>query len=244
MSKQEQNAILRSSYSLPNILKKRGYSTIFVSPHIKNDPFNTFIELLGFDTVCPPSDSTVSEDRELYARLAEVAFKAHASGEKFFLSAYVLGTHHGWDSPHVKYGDGSNSYLNKFHNQDHWFGKFFEKLETSGTAEFKRTFNSDAPYFADRIPLFLYTEGIRPQVVDAQNQNSLCLAPTILNILGMDKEENCFLGNSLFCKGAGDFSHIANIGHDYFDSSSGTMRKITPSQRMKEIIEKYFWLFG
>ncbi len=261
LSQQEQKKILLGGSTLPAILKRHGYSTIFLSPHRKGDPFNTFLELLDFDDVRFLHDDDHTHDKELYPQLAEAALNAHAKGQKFFLSTYVLGTHHGWDSPHIKYGNGSNPYLNKFHNQDHWLGEFLSTLEKSGilrdtllifttdhatypSVEFRKTFSSNAPYFADRIPLFIYTQGVTPQTVDARNQNSLCLAPTILDLLELRKEQNCFLGNSLFSKDIGPFSRLSNIGYDYFDSSSGEIRKFEPDRLLKEKIEKFFRIFG
>lgn len=245
--------------SLPNILEEHGYASIFVSPHEKSYGFTQFLEQVGFDTVL--AEDRIRSDKELYEALAETAIAAHAEGRKFFLATYPLGTHHGFDSPDLKYGDGSNPYLNKFYNQDHWFGEFLRKIEEAGvlentllvfttdhctysTHEFRKTFRTDMQFFVDRIPLVIYTKGITPQSIDARNRNSLSLAPTILNMLGIEKQKNHFLGNSLFASEAGEFSCISNISEEYFDTSSGETALRMPEPDLLMKIKIFFLSFG
>ncbi|WP_446424456.1 LTA synthase family protein [Mailhella sp.] len=261
MSKERMKTVLRKDINIISIAKNHGYATYFASPHRTPDPFNSFLEYIGFDNVISYKNDSDISDKELYQNLTELAVKVHTSRKKFFLATYVVGSHHGYDSPDLKYGDGSNSYLNKFHNQDHWFGQFLQKLEATGvlentllvytsdhatypSAEFRKTFQSDAPYFADRIPLFIYTKGITPRTVDACNQNSLCLAPTLLDLLDLRNEENCFLGNSLFSRNIGEFSRLTNIGFDFFDTSGGRVVPIKPEPPVLEKVKAFFNIFG
>ena len=51
--------------------------------------------------------------------------------------------------------------------------------------------------FLDRIPFFIYQKDIEPEVIDVKGKNSLDMAPTLLDYLDI-KDENYFLGNSLF----------------------------------------------
>lgn len=55
----------------------------------------------------------------------------YKSDKPFFIGMYTAGTHHGVDSPDLTYGDGSNSYYNKFHNLDHWLGDFIAWFQRS-----------------------------------------------------------------------------------------------------------------
>lgn len=245
--------------SLPNILERYGYSSIFVSPHKQDYGFTQFLEQVGFDTVL--AEDKMRSDKELYESLAETAIAAHSEGRKFFLATYPLGTHHGFDSPDLKYGDGSNPYLNKFHNQDHWFGEFLKAIETAGvlentllvfttdhctysTPEYRKTFRTDEKYFVDRVPLIIYAKGINPQIFDAKNQNSLSLAPTILNMLSLEKVENHFLGSSLFASTPSEFSHISNLSENYFDTSSGKTVPCEPESDLLTKIKIFFLSFG
>lgn len=201
--------------TLESILRDRGYSTVFVSPHKKTHYFNDFIKNIGFQEVVSEEENL--SDKKLYANLTREFNKLAEKKKPFFLVTYVLGSHLGLDSPDLKYGDGTNVYLNKFYNQDFWFGKFWEEFEKSPAAEntilvfttdhasypasdFRNTFDSKSKLFADEIPLIVYKKGMEPQIFDAKGVNSLALAPTILNILGGSKAQNHFLGSSLFDK--------------------------------------------
>lgn len=92
---------------------------------------------------------------------------------------------------------------------DYWFGEFIKDFNakeisqntiiivtsdhsTYPEPEFKKTFNIDANYFVDKIPLIIYKKGISPNSIDVDGLNSLSLAPTILNILGIQNSPNIF----------------------------------------------------
>lgn len=201
--------------TLESILRNRGYSTVFVSPHARSHYFNEFIKDIGFQKVV--NEKQDISDKKLYANLTREFNKLVEQKKPFLLVTYVLGSHFGLDSPDLKYGDGENIYLNKFYNQDFWFGKFLEEFEKSPAAEntilvftadhasypsadFIKTFNSKSNLFADEMPLIIYKKGMKPQIFDAKGVNSLALAPTILNVLGISKVQNHFLGSSLFDK--------------------------------------------
>lgn len=129
---------------------------------------------------------------------------------------YTAGTHHGVDSPDLKYGDGSNSYYNKFHNLDHWLGDFISWFKTSPyydntllvitsdhgvvipTPEYRKSFHQKTERSNFEIPLILYGKMVKPQILDAKGTTSISLAPTLLDVLGIRKTEQYFLGCSLF----------------------------------------------
>ena len=241
------------------ILNNEEYESIFVSPHENNNPFNNFIHYLGFNNII--SKNKTLSDKEIYDKLYNTILDNYYKKRKFFIATYILGTHEGMDSPDIKYGDGKNSYLNKFYNQDYWFGKFFEKLKNSKILDdtllvftsdhaaypstpFIDTFKLRSKYFIDKIPLFIYNNKITPKFYDAKNKNSLSLAPTILNLIGSSNYKNYFLGSSLFINDDNKFSYISNIGFEYFDTSTGIVKKQSPNTSVKKMIEKFFLSFG
>ena len=149
--------------------------------------------------------------------------------QPFFIATYVEGTHLGQDSPDKKYGTGDNEYLNKFYNQDFWFGKFLEKFEESPLSDntilvfttdhasfpvpkFMRTFETESRYFFDEIPLIIYKKNFKRQILDAKRLTSLALTPTILDILGIRDVSNHFLGHSLFEKCERENYEFMHIG--------------------------------
>ncbi len=263
INKEQLAQAIAPTINLATILRDRQYKTIFLSPHRINDPFNNFLETLGFHKVEAVANNRVLSDKEIYQRLYELIRAEQASDKKFFIASYIFGTHEGMDSPDIKYADGDNAYLNKFHNQDYWLGLFLEKLEAEGllkntlliytsdhstypSAAFKQTFKSEAEYFVGRIPLLIYTEGLKPQIIDAANKNSLALAPTILNILDINSIPNYFLGDSLFASYPNEWLYISNLGFQYFDTSTGeALKKSLPEEKslMKRLL-KFFLAFG
>jgi phosphoglycerol transferase MdoB-like AlkP superfamily enzyme len=165
--------------------------------------------------------SSVS-DKDLFLSLKRFLERRKASGQDqpFFLSIYNIGTHAFLDvgEEGVKYGDGSNAVLNRMHNYDAQLEQFLSYFFAS---EYQRNtilvFTSDhatypepamiaavkgeeyQPYFVDRIPLLVYAPGIQlPKRYDADGRTSVDLAPTLLNLLGIQDRSNSFLGRSIF----------------------------------------------
>lgn len=204
--------------SLQSILKNNGYYTIFISPHASHHPINNFFkEIGGFDKVY----SETLSDKKLYKKIFEEYEFASKKNKPFLIVAYVVGTHEGMDSPDIKYKNGSNPYLNKFHNNDVWFGKFFEKYIKSSQVNntilvyttdhcthssegYNSTFNYPDLEWIDTIPLFLYNPSFDHKVYNANGLTSLTLTPTLLDMLGFHKVTNHFLGHSLFETGPHD----------------------------------------
>jgi phosphoglycerol transferase MdoB-like AlkP superfamily enzyme len=55
------------------------------------------------------------------------------------------------------------------------------------------------PYFVDRIPLLIHAPSVQlPERYDADGRTSVDLAPTLLNLLGIQDRSNSFLGRSIF----------------------------------------------
>lgn len=206
-----------SLISIADILKSNGYGTYFLSADSSNSNLNNLIESLNFDKVYGKEDFVINRaqamsDKQTFESLKKIVEKTK---DKFFIGVYSVGTHHGMDSPDEKYQDGKNPYYNKFHNYDAQLGKFVDWFKQSPyydntiliitadhatfpSPEYKESFGSNAKYFVDRVPFILIGSGIHHFIYDAKGKNSLGTAPTILNLLKINRAPNYFLGCSLF----------------------------------------------
>lgn len=162
-----------------------------------------------------------TNDRSLFAGLVVWLRRRHAQGSRqpFYLGTYNMGTHAfipmelGGD----RYAPDANRFLNKLHNYDAALGHFLSYFFASPWANntilvftadhatypdktFREVAGKDLkPYFVDRIPLIIYDPTHRlPATFDAHARNSLALAPTVLQLLGVRDAPNSFLGASLF----------------------------------------------
>lgn len=238
--------------SLPEILNKHGYKTLFLSSTDKNSTLNTMLKSMPFTHVYGMGDFEGYQDDRMTDKQtfsALIKLLAEQQDQPFFIGVYPSGTHHGRDSPDLKYKDGKNSYYNKFYNYDAQLGEFIKYFNSSKfakdttliitadhstfpTPEFKNSFGISANYFVDQIPLIIHGSGIHPQKIDAHANNSLSLAPTILQLLNINNEPNFFLGCSLFdkhCKSR--FSNISAVGDVYYHTAPG----VFPAYNVEEI---------
>ena len=232
--------------SLHKILEKYGYKTCFISSQPSGDYFNEMLLNMGFQKVIIDNNTKrIKTDREVYAQLFKTVSEYESRKEKYIVCTYLQGTHvYYCDHDCIKYKGGSNTCLNKFHNQDHWFGDFLKNMEEKNyfdntilvfttdhssypTPDFNEAFNSKHKSFVDRVPLIFYKKGIIPQHFDANNKNSLSLTPTILNILGIENEKNYFLGNSLFVKEENVYQKLSIRKDTVVDTSEGKPRTVT-----------------
>ncbi|MCK7226910.1 LTA synthase family protein [Enterobacter asburiae] len=227
--------------SLPEILNNHGYETIFLSSTERTSTLNAMLKGMSFKEVYGMGDfQSYQEDRmtdkQTFSALKQILEKRKNNDAPFFIGVYPSGTHHGRESPDLKYKDGSNIYYNKFYNYDAQLGDFIRYFDKSNfsknttviitadhstlpTPEFKKSFGINADYFVDQIPLIIYNSGNTPVQKDAQGKNSLSLAPTILQMLLINNEPNYFLGCSLLdfnCKS--EFSNTTAIGDEYYNT--------------------------
>lgn len=202
---------------------------------------------IGFNKIYAHSKNENLTDKEMYDFIYKNLQQLSKEKKKFFLGAYILGTHHGLDSPDAKYGDGSNPYLNKFYNHDIWFGEFLKKLKSSTlydntilvvttdhathpSPEFKQTFSSDVPYFVDKVPFIIHYKGVNPMQIDANYRNSLSMTPTVLDLLQICNVKNNFLGNSIFMpQDDSKFAHISNIQLTFYKTDASGVQVIDPN---------------
>lgn len=202
--------------SLMSVLKEAGYYTAMINVEAENDTFTNYLNNLGFDEVYSDlADGFNILDEGAYDSLYAKALELMQQ-QKFLLTIYTFQTHASFDAEEFVFGDGSNSELNKFYNCDYHFGRFFEAFKQSPLAEntviiftadhatygdelFVKAFPDYGQRICsscDEIPLYVYYQGMH-EIMDAQGRNSLDLAPTILDMLGLQKPVT-FLGSSLF----------------------------------------------
>lgn len=241
--------------SLAEIANQAGYQSIFVSPRNSVSKFQEIIRSSGFAMSDNPSGSDRS-DREMMRAVFERANEAAKRESPYFIAAYTAGTHLGLDSPDEKYGDGSNAYYNKFHNLDHWIGDFYSKFTQSRaadetlivfttdhatfpTSEYRSAFHSRQKYFVNEIPLILCGGMMLPGRIDASFRNSLALAPTICDILGVTKFRNAFLGQTLFGDQRTELESYYNSGSEVLKCEDGDYQPARADNPVLERIDLY-----
>ncbi|WP_336046137.1 LTA synthase family protein [Solibacillus ferritrahens] len=228
--------------SLEDIMNDKGYETIFINSEPNIEIFTDFLNSLRYDKVVDNGDLTgYTTDKELFEQLATVSQKVD---QPYFLGTYNIGTHHGFDSAHVKYGDGKDKVLNRWANYDRWFGQFFGEFQNNSkydntilivttdhasynSPEYKEALNSTQETFISEIPFMIYYKGVEPKKISVSGRNSLNLTPTILDLLDYEKEKNYFLGSSLFdSKEVSAYETISAIGDIYYKTSVDGVKEI------------------
>ncbi len=263
---------LNRQVTLPEILRAEGYKSYFIASTHKDSPLNTMLKTLNFDNVLGMGNFVGYQhdrmtDKQTFNALRDFLNSAPQGERPFFIGVYPSGTHHGQDSPNAKYGDGSNPYYNKFYNFDQQLGHFVEYFKKSKyynnsiliitadhatypSPEYKKSFNSKAAYFVNKIPFILIGKGVKHQVINVHGVNSLSLAPTILQMLGVKYSMNYFLGCSLIDKGCSSpLSKASAIGDDFFITGEGdddgvTLLPFTDAGPVKSEIKRFYNISG
>ena len=247
-----------STVSLVDMLKESGYSTCYVNPEPQSKLIHAYVSSFGVDTLVagPYLDVKYLTDKQTFEVMEDVVLSLEKKEEPYLVICYNVGTHHGFDSSDVKYGDGSNPDLNKFYNFDYWFGKFFNKMKDAGVfdntifvftadhaaypaPEYCETFNTDRKDFIGRIPLFVYCTDIEPVRYDVGGRNSLSLAPTLMDLLGKTAYPNYFLGTSLFLQPESELNYMSAQGPLYHCTKGGTVVPVSNRDRRVKIIEAF-----
>ena len=265
---QENNLDENRLISIQEILKNNGYKTIFINTEPQNVDFSNYITSLNFDevyteTACLNGAQNSISDKDAYEILYNKAMQEGKAGQPFFIVIYTFGTHVNQDSPDIKYGDGSNSMLNRCSNVDEWFGEFFHNLKKSElynntmlvlTADHCSyrdiDFENAFPQYKrkvqelDAIPFSIYYKGVEPQMIDAGGRNTLDMAPTLLDLLDISSE-NYFLGQSLFSKEASsDLETTYQALSAYYSTANGEIMEQfgNPKKISYDVINDYFKL--
>lgn len=159
----------------------------------------------------------ILSDEGIFLALTAYLSKNEYKKQPHFISLYNRGSHAFGDviEEGKKYQNGQNQVLNRIHNMDcqlAYFLNYFKKSRwASNTYLIITTDHATFPepayieivkqndyFFVDKIPLLIYDpyKGL-PAVINANSRNSVDLAPTILNLIGIKKIQNAFLGYSL-----------------------------------------------
>lgn len=271
----------RSYATLPKMLHRRGYETVFFSPHSSSDVMTRLAQMLGFDQIYTaqrsrsellsnpePLFGEALTDHDAYAALSGFLERRQGNAP-FFISLYSLNTHAFLDIPASgeSYRGGNEPSLNTLHTADAAFGEFYKRFMASKYAgntllilttdhahypepPYVRVAGHPyQPYFVDRIPLLIQAPWLRlPRRFDAHGRTSLDLAPTILQILGIRRVSNSFLGHSLFGPRRAQSFSIAAIGQAIYAIQHG--RVYAPGKvpaaiqggyaRCKALVETYY----
>ena len=241
--------------SVPHILKSHGYHSYFISAHENDYQLNLMLETLEFDKVYGANDFNTNKpemtDQQLFSHLTDL-IRDNRLQKPFFVGTYNIGTHFGQDSPDVKYGDGSNCILNTIRNFDDAFGKFWNSVKDRDdivvvlTADhavipghlYIETFGTHRGFPINQVPFVVWNRNFKHQVLDAKGRNSLDLAPTLLQAMGIKDAHNFFLGCSLFDSACPrPFEHIANVDDGFWETPS--LRALDPKNpKDAEIMQK------
>ena len=253
--------------SFQKLLKDAGYKTGFMNVEPANASFTAYLESLGFDEVVnrvsgDSSSKAMMADGEAYEELFSYMERLSEENTPFMAGIYTVGTHVSWDSPGEVFGDGNSNFLNRFYYMDLQFGKFLERFKNSSfhdntvlvfttdhcsyaDNDYLAVFDDpDGEAFLARIPLIIYYNGIRHQVIDAGGRNSLCLVPTICDLLDIEGE-NYFLGTSLFRRVGevdSDFDTIYSVDPQILTTLNGSIEELQETQKavVQEKLLKYY----
>ena len=247
-----------STVSLVDILKDAGYTTCYINPEPYSRQINTYVSSFGVDTLVSGSYSELKQlsDKQTFEVLEDTVLSLEEKDEPYFILCYNLGTHHGFDSPDLKYADGSNPILNKFYNFDYWFGQFFNKMKDAGVfdntllvftadhssypaPEYCKTFDSVRKDFIGPIPFFIYCSDMAPVKYDVGGRNSLSLAPTLLDILDKEAYPNYFLGNSLFIPAESELNYVSAQGPLYHCTKDGVVVPMSIRDKRAKAVEAF-----
>jgi phosphoglycerol transferase MdoB-like AlkP superfamily enzyme len=209
-------------------------------------------------------------DRDVFGELIRFLKERAENPQRrpVFIGTYNVGTHaFGQILPSgLKYTDGTNVVLDRFHNYDAEFGRFLDYFLSSPYAEDTiLIFTADhatypeppfraiagdhyKPYFVDRVPLLIYDPFHElPSSFDANGRTTLALAPTVLQLLGIRSGANSFMGRTVFSTRKLPFG-VAAIGQEFYvtDTSGVYSEAEVPDayradfQRRKKVIELYY----
>lgn len=252
---------------LQDVFSHYGYETAFINTEPDNPEFTEYLQDFEFDYLLTDTEyfaqtGNYLSDKDAYEFLLKTAEELGQNEKPFFLAMYTFGTHVSFDSPHEKFGDGNDPFLNRFYNADTWLGAFLDSFENSSL--FEDTvfiFTTDHATYCDsdfiraypnykreemdldRVPFYIYYKDIEPAVYDVNGRNSLDMAPTVLDFLDMTME-NSFLGESLFSpydNASVCDTIFESIGH-IVSTEDGTIQVLQKEKRqdMEVLLAKYF----
>jgi len=207
-------------YSLPNLLKDRGYNTSFLyGGDIEFDNMRGFLLKNGVDHFTGGGDFPKEKNASKWGAWDETLFQKTVDymdtlPQPFFVSLLTLSNHEPFDLPSdtfkiYKPGMGKEpDYYNAYAYSDYALGKFMKEVVHHPYAKNtifvfvadhgrNRHTNADLDNRRFRIPLLIYSPGgfIKPGV-NSELGDQLDILPTVMQILG-GKYTNAAWGKSL-----------------------------------------------
>lgn len=209
--------ILRSSRifnrfgSLPFLLKRKGYQTLFVhGGDLHFDNLNTGLPHLGFDHLVGMKEMEESglysrrwtmgfHDEDMYDMLLRKIDELYSSApdRPFFAMAFTSNNHHPYGLPDPSFAifpdsDPEAAFKNSYHYSDHALGKWIDRVRTKPyfpdtiiviVADHSHHANLD--YLQDReIPLLVYAPSFFRPERRRDIAGQLDLLPTVLSLSG------------------------------------------------------------
>jgi len=192
-------------FSIPNILKERGYQTSFIyggDPEFDN--MQGFLINNGVDDVIGQNDFSAIEISGKWGVNDEVMFKRAAdylnhSKQPFFSLIFTISNHEPFEvAPEFSHFSEKDSpeykYMNSYYYSDYALGKFFSKIKKlpfyantifvlvadHGKNRFKNMALDPHRY---QVPLLILNSGLAPQKISVTGGQTDIL-PTLLNLLG------------------------------------------------------------
>jgi len=194
---------LKEYYSLPQILKEKGYTTLFFLPHNKRfDNVGAFLTLNAFDTIYYDMDYPASQKHNVWGVddrfLLQFALKKidqlAARDKPFLVSVLTVSDHRPFYIPEDIKGENDEIRATRF--ADKALQEFFEKAKTKPWFD-----NTIFVFMADhgeprqskypvaltysRIPALIYYQGVRPQIIN-KIAGQIDIFPVLMHILGYD----------------------------------------------------------
>lgn len=206
----------RNVYSLPALLKAKGYQTRFIyGGRAYFDNMGDFARQNAFDTVVDQSDFADREitfstiwgvcDDDLFNRSLSELDKLAAKGAPFFATILTVSNHKPYTFPAgriafdpekrkrayaVRYADHAlGEFLGKAQSHDFFRNTLFVILGDHGA----RVYGSEqVPIESYRIPVIFYAPGFVQPGLITRLGSQLDVAPTLLGLLDMDYESQFF----------------------------------------------------
>jgi phosphoglycerol transferase MdoB-like AlkP superfamily enzyme len=251
--------------SLQSILKDHGYSTTMFNPEPESLPFQTYLENLGFDKVITsnnlskkvgknPGVNSIVTDGNNYQSILTNMKKEKSP---FLYVTYTYQTHLSADYDYSKKGINDDR-LNQFYSLDKNFGKFWNQFKktkeyqntivvfttdhaTYPDPDFRDSFDEKQETFVAPIPLMIYYPNQQSKTINVNGKNSLSLAPTLLDLLNIENQQNYFLGKSLFVDSSEPLQYTSNVAGEFFSTKDSNV-VYEKQQNLIEQIYRYYLL--